>query len=182
VAGTSNRGCGCLGVWAVILAIAAVVWGVQSIYGGIKGCSEDRTLSPFQNHLAAYLAAPASTRPKGDGYVRGRVIAVDAVRRDFDRDVYFALDDDLRASDPEQVGTVVVTEWKTTAVGTYSNGDTGYQYSCRVSVIDRSTNEIVAQSSFTGGDPPSSKKDDGDAYGDKPVEEIAVFVRNLPRE
>lgn len=109
IAGASEKGCGCLGVWVVILIIGDVVWGVQGMYGGIKGCDEDRALSPFESQLASYLAAPIG-KAKRDDYVKGRVIAVDATNGSFDHDVYFALDDDIRASRPEEVGTVLVTE------------------------------------------------------------------------
>ncbi len=76
--------------------------------------------------MAAYLAPPQDSNAAGP--VKGKMIVIDMGKREIDWDVSYDLPDYLKASKPEEVGTVVLTTWQNNKVAEYTNGTAGYQY------------------------------------------------------
>ncbi len=146
----------------------------------------------FKKHIAEYLAV-SEEQPGLGAYIRGRVVVIHVSnnkdgpgqREEVDDEVFPLLPADLRASRPEDVGTVVVLKWSADVFGVYPAGDrtaTALVHTCEARIIDLSLSAIVARQSFRGGDPPASIAGGREAYGSKPTQQIADWLLSLPRE
>ena len=197
----------CLGAvhmcFSVVVAIGVLGmccwWGASWI---VSWVSHSTAASPFGPHLSEYLAAPqpmvAAEPPKDPEDVnvaergvpnaippiKGKMIVVDQDAKGVDLDVHFALPDDLRASAPEEVGSVVLTSYKTTEVLDYYNdGSSGYRQACDVTVIDHASRTVIAKKKIWGGNPPETSHDiPWDRVGSKPTTSIVDYLKGLPRQ
>lgn len=95
--------------------------------------------------------------------------------------VHFDLPRTLRATQPDQVGTVVWLKWSRKDRGKYRTG-TAYKVNCEVIIIDAEKRAVVARRPFEGGEPPSSVPAGKDGYGALPTERIVEYLTSLPRE
>ena len=73
--------------------------------------------------------------------------------------------EDWQAESPEEVRYILYCSDTDTAVGTYTNGGTGYRVDRKISVYDRKTGAYCAEELFIGNDPPSTVEEKGDHYG-----------------
>lgn len=168
----------------VKLVLAAVVVLLVLIGLGIFGLwywYRTSQAAPFQPFVAQYLAAPAGAaqgRP-----AQGKMVVVDTAKRDVDWDIFFALPDEVRAARPQEVGTIVWTNWGKDQTGAYDDGTPAYVLWCKVTVIDRKTRTIIAESGqFRGSAPPQSiDSNSSSGSGSKPTEAVLEFLKNLPR-
>jgi hypothetical protein len=137
---------------------------------------------PFESHLSEYLSFSAHQEKSTDsGHISGKVITVDKVNRKFD-DLYFSLPHNLRASTPDEVGTIVLIECTESIAGTYEDGKNGHSTNCAVRIIDKSKKVVFPESEFYGEEPPKTKSIHGDWYGARPLKEIVKFITALPRQ
>jgi hypothetical protein len=114
-------------------------------------------------------------------YITGKVLAVDRSRNTTD-DLYFQLPNDLRATIPEEVGTVIWVECGSRVVGTYTDGGKAHQITCELTIIDMANTTIVGVKSFTGGPPPGSKRSGtGNEVGSRPTKEMAEYIMTFPK-
>jgi len=135
----------------------------------------ESVLAPFKPYLSEYLSFSATQQ--GEPYIRGKVITVDTRRKAVDH-LYFDLPQELRATQPEEVGTVVWVECTSvTTVVRRVGGSTNntVDYRCEVSVIDKAASAIVGQKRFE------------DTSGEQGYEEvlygpIASYLAGLPRK
>ena len=81
----------------------------------------------------------------------------------------FSLPPALLATGRNDVRYIGCLDQNEQAVGTYSEGGTGYKYVWEVSIVDRVNREAIASRRFEGGDPPSAKMGSGNGYGTEPI-------------
>ena len=158
---------------------------------------------PFDAHFAEYLDAgyvtvdgltttEVTAYPQVDdislgeldGYVRGKIVVVDATTRKMDS-IFLALPVELAAASHEDVGTVVLVTYTTLQVSTYEGGAKGLQIRCDVRVADFKDKKIVGLGSFWGEFPPYSYLKTGkneDQTGRAPTEEVVAYLQALPRK
>ena len=159
--------------WQTMLLLGApLVLLLAFAVGYLKYC--ESRLAPFKPHLNEYLAF--SMVQQGEPYVRGKVITIDTRRKAVDH-LYFDLPQELRATQPEEVGTVVwVNCTSTTTVVRRVGGSTNntMEYRCEVSVIDKAASAVVGKQTFekTSGEQGYEEV----LYGD-----IASYLAGLPR-
>jgi hypothetical protein len=134
-----------------------------------------QALNVFTPHLAEYTATPANDprpdeRPDPDGgYIRGKAVAVDLNGPKVDG-LTNDLPEDIRASRPEEVQTVI---WlKYISVSGYKQGNRAVtKTDIQVTVIDRQAQKTVAFKHF---------ESEGSTV--PPHNQVMQFLRSLPRK
>ena len=193
-----------LGGCAVLIVILAVVGLGAAIYWGVVAFKHSQYAGPFQAQMAAYLAPPQDPetskpkdpKPSGSeesepagqeeskpaGVVKGKMIVLDAKTKDFDWEVTDALPAELKAVKPEEVGTVVLTEWHKNKIDEYNNGAAAYQYSVDVTVVDHARRTVIAKTTKTGSEPPYETSNSSEDSGSKPTNDVVEYLKGLPRQ
>lgn len=165
-------GCG-----TIIIVIVLIV----GAFFGIKSCNRSSELQPFEDYLDEYLNISELEQSLQAPYIIGKVITIDKPKRKIDY-IYFDLPEELRATNPEGVGTVVWLEWGKHVVGMYEGGADAYVRTCDVTIIDKSNAAIVGKQHFVGSDPPRTKSHTGPGYGSKPTQSIVEYIKMLPQK
>jgi hypothetical protein len=162
--------------WLIILGIVGVIAVGFGVWALVRTVQAD----PFSKELPGYAADFAfgdTTAP----YTKGKIVVVNKTSKAVE-DPYFDLPEPLKATKPEEVGTIVQVTYEENQVGTYTSGSKAYQYTARVNVIDRETGKIIGRISFKGGEPPSSVKRGANGYGSRPTEQIKNYLIGLPHK
>lgn len=187
-------------LFGCILAIICVV-GMLSVVGFFAGRSIIRSHVParFEKDLEAYVALAPAVPPEGlqrlfraqvrgiTGRIKGKMVVVNSSERNIDG-LYFDLPDDLRATKPEEVATVVLLIWgkiKISGEGRMSSlFSDEYQQICLVKVFDWESKSEIATRTIFGGFPSSNlQSKEASVTGPKPnAAEILTFLTGLPRE
>lgn len=162
-----------------------VIFGIFAALGigflvnqAVRGVQSD----PFKNNLAEYTNSSTFKEQAGaTPYIKGKIVVVNKTEVKVD-DPYFDLPEEVKALKPEDVGTIVWVTYEPSVVGRYTGGSLGYRYTANVTVIDKASGTIIGRSTFKGGEPPSTKKGSGDAYGSKPSNDIKNYLLGLPRK
>jgi hypothetical protein len=183
---------GCLILLILILSLIAIGLTI----GSNTSRQLDMVLEPFKNHIREYsivsgLKNPARTSPhRTKAYLKGKIIPVNRMESRID-DIYFSLPEGLRATKPEDVGTIVWLDWEKDTVGHYcpeglggcfSSDDPAIVNTCDVTIIDKSIPAIVVERNFRGSDPPEKKEKGGSGSGSMPTKEIIDYLKNLPKK
>jgi hypothetical protein len=119
-------------------------------------------------------------------YMRGKAAILDEKTGHVDS-AHFKLQEELRASTPDEVGTIVLLTCTSIEVGRYaepgrttpSDAPGAYQWVCAATVIDRIIPAELDSEHFEGSVPPS--RSSGPAYGNLPTAEIIKYLEGLPR-
>jgi hypothetical protein len=164
-----------------VVAIFVVVPIVGYVYNSAT------SLESFNKNIKDWTKRPSST-DSGSLYIRGKVLPIRYDSRkdgqsEVQADVYWALPSELRASSPDDVGTVVWLSWtseqsverKGIMVHLY-----GVQHICRVTVIDKKTDTMLGYRIFRGVDPRKPNREGCDADG-KPIPAIIKYLTDLRR-
>ncbi|BDX02835.1 hypothetical protein MACH16_15830 [Marinomonas pontica] len=104
--------------------------------------------------------------------VAGRVLPVDLSESKVDKNIYFALSDELRPKTVEEVSLILGINCQGQVIGTYTDGRKGLQQHCDVHLINPKTLEWTFLGEFVGSEPPETKKDSGDKSGSRSTREI----------
>lgn len=172
------------GNWGNIIIIVLVVV-IGLAVGGfflVRYLYRSSVLSPFQSSVNEYTGM----KPQADTKVeetphKGGVIPVDTSDNTIDH-FYFDLPENLKASDPASVKTIVFLTWSKQQTHQYSNNKPGYTNFCAVDVVDRETKNLLKRGNFQGPPPPQSisgRSSSGE--GARPTEEIVAFLRSNMR-
>jgi hypothetical protein len=164
---------GCL----TYLIIGVVMWVVFTV----RGCIHQVYLDPFKAHFSEYTTVSSLKPNRAQAYLKGKIIAVNKKEKKID-DIYFKLPEELRATKPENVGTIVWLDWGEDEVGTYTDAETATVITCHMTVIDKSIPAIVGEINFRGDDPPELKKRLDSSSGTTPDEDIVFFLQNVPKK
>ena len=180
--------------WGCLVAVIAVilVYGISVGLCSWQYSNQESIMKPFEEHINEYLIIPGGVS-SGDPYIAGKVITVDSSDKSIDR-IFFDLPKELRASNPEEVGTLILLEWKQRIVGYYTDPknppseanrnnilDAAFKWSCYITIIDRHNKVIVCKQHFLGSEPPAIKRN-SDNCGRKPIREIVKYIESLPRK
>jgi hypothetical protein len=161
----------------------------------MRGANQSAYNARFKDHIEEYLAIKEEQPTQGK-YIKGKMVIIkvfvpdeghSGLQKEVDEEVFEAIPAELRATGPEDVGTVVVLRWRSDVVGFYpgrnGGGASACVHTCDVRIIDRSLSAIIANEYFRGGSPPQEAFGNRHhVYGSKPVKEIADYLVKLPRE
>lgn len=144
---------------------------------------------------AEYSQIPATTNLTKQPYIKGkiRILSKDPGEPGY-RGYDLKISEDRLAKSPDEVGTIVLLDFKKTRFGTYqevmpSNGDkparvNGYFWTCDMTVIDRTIPAVIYKETFKGDKPDqwvSSDKATADSVnGAKPESSIIYFLNSAP--
>lgn len=143
----------------------------------------------FSNFVGNFYSIPnLRSSISGQGYIKGKVVVLDRKNRMIDL-INDSLPSELRASTPDEVGTVVWLDWEEEFRFHYDYGGgiygNAYRYNCKATIIDRSIPAKVGARSFIGSEPPRqhviSTYYGESHYGSKPFDEILNYLESLPR-
>jgi hypothetical protein len=162
--------------WIIILGIVGVIAAGFGIWAMVRTVQAD----PFSKELPSY-AADFSVGDTSAPFTTGKMVIVNKTTKAVE-DPYFDLPENLKATKPEEVGTIVQVTYEENQVGTYTSGSKAYQYTARVNVVDKATGKIVGRTTFKGGEPPSSVKRGSNGYGSRPTEQIKTYLVGLARK
>jgi hypothetical protein len=183
-------------VWASILFIAVVWWGLWMI-----GRSYPSFRTRGFNHLAGEYGrildnakdlpagGAAMNRPARNGVIivsmEGEIMGdMGRFQADYTISPWFLdLPAPLKPSSPSDVGTIVGTNCEWHQVGTYSDGTPGDKMQCDVVVVDVATDTKIAEQTIAGPNPPETKYTSEGERTVRPDAEFQVlsFIRSLPR-
>ncbi len=163
---------------AVVLALTGFggFWGVAAMVRSSKA-------APFKPHMAEYLAPPAGGEKPAPA--AGKMVVVDKNTQDIDADVFFGLPNDLRASRPEEVGTVVWLEYgRILGKGVYGEKRIpSFIQTCKVTVLDQGDRQVIASTLLHGGPPPETVEDTAaEGVGSRPTAEVIDYLKRLPHQ
>ncbi len=187
-------------LWCIfgVICVAGLV-GCGGFFG-VRSAIRSHVAARFEKNLLAYIALLSAAPPKcveqprlpqpgGDtGKIKGKMVVINGGERKID-DLYFALPDDLRASGPAEVATVVLLTWEKRQIS--GNGPISadfsveYQMSCQVRVFDWENKSEFASHTFFGDCPSGGgfRSDTPSVTGPKPDEaEMLTFLTRLPRQ
>jgi hypothetical protein len=162
-----------LGTYCILVVIAA---GISIYFFGLRNYLIAR---PFESHLSEYTSIHNLSGGSGFSPITGKVIVINKVENNVDL-LFSQLPNYLRASNSDEVGTIIWLECSEDVTATYISGAKGYQTSCFVTVIDKATASIIGERIFASAPPPSIKDGPFDYHGEKPTEEIFEFIKSLP--
>jgi hypothetical protein len=200
-----------LPITIVIIALPVYFMG-RGIYDWLNEKKFKSSYKSFHSYLDSYTNVDGFKKEVVDhGYIVGKVIVmdlsnsrfVDSLRRKLGIDSwnqincreFRKLPVGLRASTPEEVGTIVWLIWGRERVGTYMEyrllrgdrvGPSAYRITCEVVVINKAKTAILDRVKFSGDDPPEkiSKPSESlmnfDEYGSRPTEQIVKYIKSLP--
>jgi hypothetical protein len=122
----------------------------------------DAQLHKFDGQAGQYiipgsaLNEPESAKP----YIQGKILVIDRREKQVDP-FYRYIPDDLRATNPSEVGTVIWLDRGKKLEGYYTNGAWGYSRSVRMTIIDWTNKALVDSRIIVGEDPPdrTTKRD-----------------------
>ena len=133
--------------------IAVVALGVGAFFG-IRHMMREAELGKFKPIAQSYAQTPPE-QEGGEAYLVGKVLPVNVADHSPDH-LYFDIPDGLRASRPEEVGTVVLLLWGKEQVGTYEGGGGAYQQTCDVVLVNHKTKKTMHSQRFLGSFPPQT--------------------------
>ncbi|HWP98080.1 MAG TPA: hypothetical protein VN426_14640 [Syntrophomonadaceae bacterium] len=121
-----------------------------------------------------------TSSPNPSGKSTGKLIIINADNGKIDP-LFLELDGKHMATSPDEVSTVAVVRFDTSHVGSYksSTGYAGeaYRENCAVQIIDRKTDELLYNYSFSGKGLPSSSKSSATATVDRDA--VTKYLNSL---
>jgi hypothetical protein len=143
-------------------------------------------LSALRARLSDYTALNLRPLDKSKGEhlrVRRKFVAIDQDKKEIDP-LQIVLPDDLRASVPGEVRTVLYLKWGEEEVGKYANGGLAIRRLCDLTIIDfGDVPAPFATKRILGDDPPdhiSGNNSSSKIYGRPPYAQIIDYLRSLP--
>jgi hypothetical protein len=162
----------------VILGLFAVILGGVGIFFLVRYIYRSSVLSPFESSRNEFVSLRPQAGEPTNKPLKGNFIAIDVADNSFDH-FYFDLPENLKATTPADVKTVVFLNWTKQQTHTYDPGNKpGYTHSCMVEVVDRETKTLLLRNNFVGGPPPASisgRSSSGE--GPKPTDFIIAYLK-----
>lgn len=163
------------GIHALLVPVVAGI-ALLSGCGGVDS-------APFADKMSAYVSAPVSGTGSKSPAIQPRMLVVEPRTGGIDADVFGGLPDDLTATAPADVGTVVRTRWSNELTGYWTLGDQQYWYDCTVTVIDWDSKKVIAREKFQGEDraPDPEESATTHRFATDLTDEIVDYLAGLPR-
>lgn len=186
-------GCGCWATGGVLIV-------VLGLFGLYRQSADRDQIRPFEPYASEYANTSGFQKlPKGAvRYITGKVICVSIGPQYYN--VYHHMEaitgpvvdyasvhlpKDLRATRPEDVGTVVLLDWRFQQTATYTNRSIGGYHILTASFVDRRANVLIGEVSYRGPDPPdriinNNNQTDRDVYD--LVDQLIKYIARLPKK
>ena len=173
---------GILGAFLMLAVVAMIAGGIGALLD-IDSASESEkaAIEKLEPHADRYAAA-SGKRVQGKPQVSGRIVAVDAAKREIDEGVYIRLPASLQARSPKEVRIVVQVRYREEVVGEYEDGAKALQEKAYITIVDLRTHREYRGRTIEGLEPSSVKRGGGDERGgplDK--DDIANYLKRLAR-
>jgi hypothetical protein len=175
------------------LRIVAIITGVVLVIVGataknfIGFTQQERLRESFLPYVTTCLEAEITDDLRDAPAVRGKLLTIDVDRREVDHLTFPRLSEPLRATRPQEVGTLALIQYGRQHIGYYQNVETrektgeAYRSFARVSLVDWATKTRTAEKVFLGEDPAAQLTHDGDCAGTQPMFQIVEYLEALPR-
>ncbi len=139
-------------------------------------------LEQFGPNMQEYCKPPAELFPEKERPpAKPKFLPVNVKEKTTDQ-FYENIDKDLRANNPNEVGTIVHITWEHRIVGRYDKGGDAKQYFCTVQLIDFATKKAYPLKEIIGPPPPEeTKKRFGDS-GEMPNAQINAYLRAMLKD
>jgi hypothetical protein len=137
-----------------------------------------------QKNLFEFPAKPQMRRGTviETGAFRPKVLPLNLPNKEV-ASLFYTLPDDLRATNPADVGTIMWLDCKNNEVGRYTDGTAGFQENCTAYLTERESGRFIAIQDFLGVMPALSKeRDGGDSVGRVMPERYIAFLREKQPE
>ena len=164
--------------WISLAAIMVPIIGFAAFMAIRQETQQADQRKTFGAAIDSYLAL-APGKPNDAKARVGKVVLVDVNKRALD-ETQFALPDDLQATSPEEVTTVVLSTIRRDQKGTFEGGGKAVQEHYSLAVIDKATGALIGSAEMTGPEPPKTVSRSGfgqDVSGGAPLDEIIGFLR-----
>lgn len=164
-----------------LLALGLLASVAGTILSGVKQGRREDTLEAFAAQLPSYMAlwrdGVADESAVANGYLAGKAVIVEVTDREIDR-LSFDLPDAIRATTPEEVGTLIFLKCRTPEVGSYTSGATARDHVCDMVAYDTGAGRVSAMDSVVRGAPGSISVDQSGTAG-RPDEELLALIASL---
>ncbi len=180
---TAGNSHGCLIFFIIVVLVVAGI----SVGNAIIRKQKEKPISELISQVATFATINAEFT--GEGYPIASPTRYFLVQnKDTDKnldesseysELYFELPEEMRATTPDNLNTLVQIERHQDSVGHYTDGAVALQWNYDVTVIDYVTSEVVASEQFTGSQPPATKSHSGSASGSKPTSEVVEYLKDL---
>ncbi len=107
----------------------------------------------LRSKASRFLARPGGTDTSQGAYITGKVVLIDERAQALD-ELQKRLPDEIRAYSADEVGTVIWLNWDFKATENNWGGATGHYSVCKLTIIDRARNVIVAEREVVGANSP----------------------------
>jgi hypothetical protein len=149
----------------------------------------------FAPHMDEYLKRDGLTDATGEGApdVKGKLLPLDVRERAVASGIYTYLRHDVRATTPEEVGTIVWLEWGEESGARYAvegrpdQTFTSSIQTCVVTVVDRAARKIVGREKLTSDQDErvqvskAQAETRGELLSERPVAKVMAYLETLPR-
>jgi hypothetical protein len=113
-----------------------------------------RLMPYIHPRIDEYLSLPTKTK-QGQAYIRGKVIPVSVEGKSI-HSLYLDLPDDLRAVNPDEVGTILLLSCTSKTTGIYTGGGMATTETCELKIVDATIPEVIGAKTFDSERPPST--------------------------
>lgn len=164
----------------IVLIVIALPLGWKS-FDQYRKYKRERINAFISTTLNGLKSVPPEKGTGNDPYLTGKLLLVDKETEAIDP-LFYQLPLELRASNPSEVGTIVLLKWRQEGVGYYTGTNkTAKQWHCDVEVIDFNGRRSLVEKDIIGHMPPNilTKGDTPEGY--KPDKKVIDFLTSLPR-
>jgi len=166
----------------LVLLFLAVLFVLRVVEVSRTKWAVHRNFSPSQVDEYLYHGIPELIKSPYDSTILPKVIVIDRQKEEIDLSVFHKLPGSLRAHSPDEVNTVVWTEYGRKEVGVYIGANaTAFRRTCKVYVVDPKAQRIKYVRHFTGDSPTRTTirhKEHTDIVGPPPLNKIAAFIKD----
>ena len=197
--GGRSENIGCLVVVAVVVALL-VIGNYMKHSRAENRSSQMNKFQPLITEFASTSMSNFAVLPQNESaYIRGKVIFLsigEAYQAADDYDdqlttmntsppildyMFFKLPEDLKPTSIDQVGTVILLDWRFHRAGTYSDGRVAGWWSLDATLIDKTKNMPLSQEYYRAPDPPQTIGNSYPTHIDEIKARLINYIMSLPR-
>jgi len=167
-------------LWLAIFALVVIVFGVFTLLEARRDAEEAARFEPYLNEYTSNTISD-NYSIGGEPYIKNKIIMVDIDEKKFDNSLFHSSLMELKATTPEEVGTVIWLSWDEEIADHYTDGTAAIRLNCFAQIIDITESSIIGEKLIYGSSPPSSKAGSGSRTGSKPDTNVIEYIKTLPR-
>lgn len=140
-------------------------------------------VSLMKARIGEYTAIPnLKEKLRSDVVLDGKLVVVNKITNQIEQSLLTSLGDFFMPKTLDEIKYIVWLECNREYVGKYTDGASGYQQKCKLSLIDRAASTLIARKTFTGGMPPQTKRYSGGVTGSRPDDQIRKYLVGLTKQ